>query len=83
MLSSTLIMRPFGSLISTSPLRRFEVGAAACGDWARRGTLGLGAGLARAQSLAPVATLTGANVAAAAGLSETPGIRLSRTCRSH
>jgi hypothetical protein len=29
--SSTLMMRPFASLISTAPLRRLEVGAALAG----------------------------------------------------
>src|SRR5581483_301386 len=81
--SSTLMTRPFASLISTAPLRRLQVGAAAAVGWAGAGSDGVDMGLARPPSLASGRRLTGANVARASGLSDSPGIRPSRTCRSH
>ena len=50
MLSSTLMMRPFVSLISTALLRRFEVATGARVDMAANDGPGVGGGLPRVQS---------------------------------
>jgi hypothetical protein len=59
-----------------------EVGAALAG-WAVRGSDGVGTGLVRALLSSDI-TRTGANATAAPGLvSDSPGIRPSRSCFSH
>jgi hypothetical protein len=79
MRSSTLMTRPFANLISTAPLRRLEVGAAALLGWAGASSDGGGTDLVRA-SLSSDTMRTDANATdAPGGLSDSSGIRPSRT----